>query len=99
MDGRGRLAEPLKRPGPRSGRRARASASWGFVLAERLLPPLPIKIASRISSFMRFWVLRLDAAIPRFTGIATSELFLVASSGYCAVRGDVYTVIVSLRCR
>jgi len=43
---------------------------------------------------MRFWVLRLEAAIPRFTGITTSALFLVASIGYGAVRGDHVPMIV-----
>src|SRR5438034_2642496 len=94
MDGRGRLAEPLKRPGPRSGRRARAS-SYQFRLAERVLPPALAKITSRISFFMRFWILRLEGVpIPRFTGIATSALFLVASIGYGAVRGGHVPMIV-----
>src|SRR5437763_4477387 len=97
MDGRGRLAEPLKRPGPMApGRRARASAPpRGFRLAECGLPPFLAKIASRIGSFMRFWIRRIEGArIPRFTGIATSALFLVASIGYGAVRGDHVPMIV-----
>src|SRR5436190_21711192 len=91
MDGRGRLAEPLKRPGPMApGRRARASAPpRGFRLDECGLPPFLTKIASRISSFMRFWIPRIEGArIPRFTGIVTSARFPVPSFAYGGARGD-----------
>jgi cell division protein FtsQ len=44
---------------------------------------------------MRFCALRLDGVhIPRFTGIVASGLFLVASIGYGAVRGDHVPMIV-----
>ena len=94
MDGRGRLAEPLTRPGnPRPGRRAGARLGLG----PRALPPVPAKMASRISRFMRFWTLRFEGArIPRFTGITASTLFLVASIGYGAVRGDHVPMIVDM---
>jgi cell division protein FtsQ len=96
MDGRGRLAEPLKRPGNVSpGPRGGTSAEPGLRLADRGLPPLIVKMASRISQFMRFWGLRLEGArIPRFTGIMGLALFLVASIGYGAVRGDHVPMIV-----
>jgi cell division protein FtsQ len=97
MDGRGRLAEPLTRPGNRrAGRRAGAAAAPRRVrLGQHVLPPVLAKIASRISRFMRFWALRLEGArIPRCSGIAASALFLVASIGYGAVRGDHVLMIV-----
>ena len=101
MDGRGRLAEPLKRPGKlRPGRGAGAPAAPRRLgLGQRALPPVLAKIASRISRFMRFWALRFEGArIPRFTGITASALFLVASIGYGAVRGDhVPTIVDTLR--
>jgi cell division protein FtsQ len=44
---------------------------------------------------MRFCALRLDGVqIPRFTGIVASGLFLVASIGYGAVRGDHVPMMV-----
>jgi cell division protein FtsQ len=44
---------------------------------------------------MRFWTLRLEGArIPRFTGITALALFLLASIGYGAVRGDHVAMIV-----
>jgi len=96
MDGRGRVAEPLSRQGPRGPRRrAAAPAPPGLRLAARALPPFLAKIASRISSLMRFCALRLDGVhIPRFTGIVASGLFLVASIGYGAVRGDHVPMMV-----
>src|SRR5436305_11314150 len=88
MDGRGRLAEPLKRPVPRPERRARASAASELCLPARDLPRTPAKNASRISSFMRFCRRRLEGvAIPRCTGITALALFLAASMSYGAVRG------------
>jgi cell division protein FtsQ len=93
MDGRGRLARPLKGPGnPRPGRRAGAQAATRLGPAERDLPG-HAKMASRISAFMRFWVLRLGA-VPRFTGFVGLALFLLASIGYGAVRGDHVPMIV-----
>ena len=44
---------------------------------------------------MRFYVLRLEGArIPRFTGMAAAALFLGATIGYGAVRGDHVPMIV-----
>src|SRR5229473_588280 len=96
MDGRGRLAEPLKRPGnARPARGAGARASARPRPSSRRLPTRVTKIASRISSFVRFWMLRLDGVrVPRFTGMAALALFLVASIGYGAVRGDHVPMIV-----
>jgi cell division protein FtsQ len=96
MDGRGRLAEPLKRPGnARPARGAGARVSAPPRPPNRRLPTRVTKIASRISSFVRFWMLRLDGVrIPRFTGMAALALFLVASIGYGAVRGDHVPMIV-----
>ncbi|TMJ51231.1 MAG: cell division protein FtsQ/DivIB [Alphaproteobacteria bacterium] len=92
MDGRGRLAEPLTRPGNMRGRRG---AGARLRPGQRVLAPVLAKMASRISRFMRFWALRLEGVrIPRFTGIAASALFLVASIGYGAVRGDHVRMIV-----
>src|SRR6266576_2626834 len=92
MDGRGRLAEPLTRPGNMRGRRGAGAC---LRPGQRVLAPVLAKMASRISRFMRFWALRLEGVrIPRFTGIAASALFLVASIGYGAVRGDHVRMIV-----
>src|SRR5260370_33071717 len=97
MDGRGRLAEPLTGPGNRRAGR-REGAPRRFRLGQHVLPPVLAKIASRISRFMRFWALRLEGArIPRCSGIAASALFLVASIGYGAVRGDHVLMIVDTR--
>src|SRR5260370_41907924 len=92
MDGRGRLAEPLTRPGNMRGRRG---AGARLRPGQPALAPVLAKMESRISRFMRFWALRLEGVrIPRFTGIAASALFLVASIGYGAVRGDHVRMIV-----
>jgi cell division protein FtsQ len=92
MDGRGRLAEPLKRPGKlRPQRRA------GRPAGRRPTPPALAKMASRISSFVRFWTLRFEGVrVPRFTGISALALFLLASIGYGAVRGDHVPMIVDV---
>src|SRR5262249_56071059 len=53
------------------------------------------KITSRISSFVRFWSVRLEGVrIPRFTGMAALALFLFASIGYGAVRGGHVPMII-----
>src|SRR5919201_6934793 len=92
MDGRGCLAEPVTRPDrPRAG----VPAPRPLGLADRPFRAVLAKIASRISSFMRFCVLRLEGArIPRFTGMAAAALFLGATIGYGAVRGDHVPMIV-----
>src|SRR5262249_4508142 len=90
MDGRGRVAGPLKRPGSSPARSPPAPAS-----SELRLSPALAKTASRISSFMRFWTFRLEGlAIPRFTGMTALALFLAASSGYGAVRGGPLPMIM-----
>src|SRR5260370_41186726 len=92
MDGRGRLAEPLTRPGNMRGRRG---AGARLRPGQPALAPVLAKMASRISRFMRFWRRRLEGVrIPRFTGIAASALFLVASIGYGAGRGVHVRMIV-----
>jgi cell division protein FtsQ len=96
MDDRGCLAKPLKRPGnPRPGRGVGARASTKPHPARRSFPPKLTKITSRISSFVRFWSLRLEGVrVPRFTGMAALALFLVASIGYGAVRGGHVPMII-----
>ena len=94
MDGRGRVLEPVKRSGtPSAAGPADMRAPWRrpvFEFVGRLA-----KIASRISSFMRFWLARFDAVrIPRFSGITALVLFLLASFGYGAVRGGHVPMIV-----
>src|SRR6266568_4906532 len=86
------LADALTRPGNMRGRRG---AGARLRPGQPVLAPVLAKMASRISRFMRFWALRLEGVrIPRFTGIAASALFLVASIGYGAVRGDHVRMIV-----
>jgi cell division protein FtsQ len=93
MDGRGRLVEPLTRPGA-TRPAARAAAPTP--------PPGPwrgrsadAKTPSRISRFVRFCAIRLEEVrIPRFAGAAASVAFLVASIGYGAVRGGHVPMIV-----
>lgn len=81
MDGRGRLAQPLKRPLPAAKpgdapvqRRGRGHKSAG---------------RTRITRFMRNWpAMRIaDLRPPRFAGAAASALLILASIGYGVVKG------------
>jgi len=85
----------MRQGNPRPGRSADARASTKPDPAPRSLPPKPAKKTSRISSFVRFWSLRLEGVrIPRFTGMVALALFLVASIGYGAVRGGHVPMII-----
>ena len=93
MDGRGRVAEPLKPATPSGPGRARTrQARYPQILA---LGRGLAKIASRISSFMRFCALRFEGVrVPRFTGFAALVVFLLATTAYGAVKGGHVPMIV-----
>jgi len=88
MDGGGRLAQPLKRsPRPRRGRTA--AALW-------------LKLRPQFPAFIRRFVRRYLAprseqqpGLPRGLGIAAVTVFMLASLGYGAVKGDHLPVIVA----
>ena len=93
MDGRGRLVEPLTRPG--TTRPVARVAAPAASLRPWRGRSAGAKSASRISRFMRFWAIRLEGVrIPRFAGVAASVAFLLASIGYGAVRGGHVPMIV-----
>jgi cell division protein FtsQ len=86
MDGRGRLAQPLKR----SARPRRAGASW---LHARLQVPISIKrLARRYLLPIRQW------RLPRSAPACAVLLLLAGSIGYGAIRGGhIPTVAAQLR--
>src|ERR1700739_1863508 len=80
MDGRGRLAQPLKR------REQMGSADAAGAASAR--PP-------RITRFMRNWSRRMaDLRPPRWAGAAASALLILASVGYGAWKGGHVPMIV-----
>jgi cell division protein FtsQ len=87
MDGRGRLAQPLKRIEQTGPAGAAGSAS---ARARRTA-----KRPTRISRFMRNWSTRMaDLRLPRWAGAAASALLILASIGYGAWKGGHFPMIV-----
>jgi cell division protein FtsQ len=96
MDGRGRVVEPLKRPGkPGPAAAAGSPAATRRGAKARRASPASSKNPSRISRFVRRWgarFARLDP--PRHAGTAGTALLIAMSIGYGVVKGDHVQMIV-----
>src|ERR1700758_3511725 len=87
MDGRGRLAQPLRRIEPTDPGHASGAAS--------ARPRRSAKRPTRITRFMRNWSMRMaDLRLPRWTGAAATALLILASIGYGAWKGGHFPMIV-----
>src|ERR1700730_17572629 len=87
MDGRGRLAQPLKRREPTGP----ADAAGTAIPRARRAAKRP----TRITRFMRKWSMRMaDLRLPRWAGAAASALLILASIGYGAWKGGHLPMIV-----
>lgn len=87
MDGGGRLAQPLKRsPRPRRAEAA-ALASWLNLRLEALTRLK--RLFRRHLAPLRRW------QIPRGVGVVAALLFVLASIGYGALRGDHVPVVIA----
>src|SRR5947209_1324307 len=98
MDGRGRLAQPLKRLLRRFGLlRADPAGAAGTQPRGRRSGRLPAGGTSRITRFVRNWSARMaDLRPPRFGGAAASALLILASIGYGVVKGGHVPMIVGV---
>src|SRR5262245_24256797 len=93
MDGRGRLAQPLKRRGTPPAAPARAAAG----AARRRETRAVADRSTRITRFMRNSAVRMaDLRPPRFAGAAASALLILASIGYGAVKGGHVPMIAGV---
>jgi cell division protein FtsQ len=87
MDGRGRLAQPLKRLEPTGP----ADAAGTAIPRARRAAKRP----TRITRFMRKWSMRMaDLRPPRWAGAAASALLILASMGYGVAKGGHGPMIV-----
>src|SRR5215469_7125177 len=87
MDGRGRLAQPLKRF-EQTGRAQAAGAA-------SVRPRRTAKRPTRITRFMRNWSMRMaDLRLPRWAGAAATALLILASIGYGAAKGGHVPMIM-----
>src|SRR5262249_18060910 len=94
MDGRGRLAQPLKRRGTLPAKPARAEAGGA---RRRVETRVVADRSPRIPRFMRNSAVRMaDLRPPRFAGAAASALLILASIGYGAVKGGHVPMIVGV---
>src|SRR5215471_16703934 len=87
MDGRGRLAQPLKRF-EQTGRAQAAGAA-------SVRPRRTAKRPTRITRFMRNSSMRMaDLRLPRWAGAAATALLFLASIGYGAAKGGHVPMIM-----
>src|SRR5262245_45712251 len=92
MDGRGRLAQPLKR-----------MVRWRLAGRTAAGPALgmdsePMRSRSRVSHIMNRWSLLLNARWPRGVGAAASGVVILGSLAYGAVKGDhVASIVAAMR--
>ena len=89
MDGRGRLAQPLKWIAALRLRLPAGAAARGIADAITARPK------SRVARIMDRWSSWLESKWPRGAGIAASGLVIVASVAYGAVKGDHIPGIVA----
>src|SRR4051794_2262853 len=91
MDGRGRLAQPLKRPGP-SGPVSRAEGQGAERRARKAARASAYARAhgehSRLGWLARHWLVLLESIDPpRFAGAFASACLILAAIGYGVVKG------------
>lgn len=89
MDGRGRLAQPLKRIARLRAWLAGRAAGPGAADAKAVRP------RSRLARIMDRWSSFLDSKWPRGLGVAASGVVILASLGYGIVKGDHIPDIVA----
>lgn len=101
MDGRGRLAQPLKRSAKSRAGKARGQGSAKFAwlprVAAAVRPPLVVYAAAvdRLATRMGA---RVHALKPRYFGISACGLLVLAAAAYGVVRGDhVPTILATLK--
>jgi cell division protein FtsQ len=82
MDGRGRLAQPLKWIAALRLRLPAGAAARGVADTKTARPK------SRVARIMDRWSSLLESKWPRGAGVAASVLVVLASAGYGAVKGD-----------
>jgi cell division protein FtsQ len=92
MDGRGRLAQPLKRMVRwRLAGRAASTAAAGTGSE-------PMRSRSRVTHIMNRWSLLLNARWPRGVGAAASAVVILGSLAYGVVKGDhVASIVAAMR--
>jgi cell division protein FtsQ len=92
MDGRGRLAQPLKRMVRwRLAGRAASTAAAGTGSG-------PMRSRSRVTHIMNRWSLLLNARWPRGVGAAASAVVILGSLAYGVVKGDhVASIVAAMR--
>jgi cell division protein FtsQ len=92
MDGRGRLAQPLKRMVQwRLAGRAASTAAAGTGSE-------PMRSRSRVTHIMNRWSLLLNARWPRGVGAAASAVVIFGSLAYGVVKGDhVASIVAAMR--
>src|SRR6185312_13601082 len=98
MDGRGRLAQPLKRPGP-SGPTGRPNVKGAErrprkVARASAYAHAPVSEPSRLGRLARHWLVVLEALQPpRWAGIIASAFLILAAVGYGVLKGDHLPVV------
>ena len=92
MDGRGRLAQPLKRMVRRRLAGHAASTAAAGTGSE------PMRSRSRVTHIMNRWSLLLNARWPRGVGAAASAVVILGSLAYGVVKGDhVASIVAAMR--
>jgi cell division protein FtsQ len=92
MDGRGRLAQPLKRMVRwRLAGRAASTAAAGTGSE-------PMRSRSRVTHIVNRWSLLLNARWPRGVGVAATAIVILGSLTYGVVKGDhVASIVAAMR--